>query len=340
VSLALRGKGGVSEATRARVVQAARTLGYQPLAGGSRHHQEPKTIGLMINPVHGGTQEANAFYDPVIAGIQSGCRNHHLNLMLATMPVDQHQYPLELPRIVTDRTCDGLVVVGAHLSKALADVLQAAPPAVLVDAYADEDPFDSVEIDNIGGARTAVDHLVSQGHRSIAILATEPQAYPSILGRRRGYEQVLAEAGLAPHYIDVEYWLQDAAAAAAIAYFKAHPEVSAVFCANDLVAVTLLQAARREGIAVPGRLSIVGFDDIDLARFVSPALTTMAVDKVGMGRIAVTLLAHRLESDLECVTQTFVRPTLVERETTRALEPVAEPAKPTAALSVDPLPAY
>ena len=68
----------------------------------------------------------------------------------------------------------------------------------------------------------------------------------------------------------MEYWLQEAAAATAVAYFKAHPEVSAVFCANDLVAVTLLQAARREGIAVPGRLSIVGFDDIDLARFVSP----------------------------------------------------------------------
>ncbi|MGD0018022.1 MAG: LacI family DNA-binding transcriptional regulator [Candidatus Limnocylindrales bacterium] len=336
VSLALRGKDGVSEATRRRVVEAARALGYQPLAGASRQHQKPMTIGLVINPVHGGTQEANRFYAPVIAGIQGSCRSHHMDLMLATMPVDQHQYPIELPRIVTNRTCDGLIVVGAHLSQATAEILRTAPPAVLVDAYAEDDPFDSVVMDNVGGARTMVEHLVSRGHRDIAILATEPQAYPSILERRRGYGQALTEAGLSPHYIDALYWQPESAAVAALAYLNAHPDVSAVFCANDLVAVALLQAARQAAISVPGRLSVVGFDDIDLAGFVSPALTTMAVDKVGMGRIAVTLLAHRLEIGKECVTQTFVRPTLVERETVRTLEPVAPPGEAAPALHLDP----
>ena len=193
-------------------------------------------------------------------------------------------------------------------------------------------------MDNVGGARTAVEHLVSLGHRNIAILATEPQAYPSILQRRRGYEQVLAEAGLTPHYIDALYWQPESAAMIAIAYLKAHPEVSAVFCANDLVAVALLQAAGQEGVQVPDRLSVVGYDNIDLAGFVHPALTTMAVDKVGMGRLAVTLLAHRLEFGKECVTRTFLRPTLVERETTRALEPAARPEEDAAALRADLMP--
>jgi LacI family transcriptional regulator len=332
VSLALRGKVGVSDATRARVVDAARKLGYRAVASGSRQHQKPITIGLVINPVHGGIQEANRFYAPVIAGIQANCRSRHMDLMLATMPVDQHQYPIELPRIVTNRTCDGLIVVGAHLSPATTAVFLAAPPAILVDAYADDNAFDSVVMDNIGGARIAVEHLVSRGHRNIAILATEPQAYPSILQRRRGYEQVIAEAGLTPHYIDALYWQPESAAVVAIAYLKAHPEVTAVFCANDLVAVALLQAVRQEGIEVPGRLSVMGYDDIDLAGFVHPALTTMAVDKVGMGRLAVTLLAHRLEFGKECVTQTLVRPTLVERETTRALEPAMRPDEGAAAL--------
>jgi len=339
VSLALRGKLGVSEATRTRVVDAARRLGYRPVTGGSRQHQKPITFGLVINPVHGGIQEANRFYAPVIAGIQASCRSHHVDLMLATMAVDQHQYPIELPRIVTNRTCDGLIVVGTHLSPATTAIFQAAPPAILVDAYADDDAFDSVVMDNVGGARIAVEHLVSLGHRNIAVLATEPQAYPSILQRRRGYEQVLAEAGLTPHYVDALYWQPESAAVVALAYLKAHPEVTAVFCANDLVAVALLQAARQEGIEVPNRLSVVGYDDIDLAGFVHPALTTMAVDKVGMGRLAVTLLAHRLEFGKECVTQTFVRPTLVERETTRAVEPAAQPEEGTAALRADPMPA-
>lgn len=317
VSLALRGEPGVSDATRQRVVEAARTLGYRSLAGASRKRQSPLTIGLVIKALHGDSPEANRFYAPVMAGIEESCRRHKMDLMLAMMPVDQHYYPIEVPRIVTDRTCDGLIVVGAHLSQATAEILQGAPPAVLVDAYSEDDAFDSVATDNVGGARTAVEHLVSLGHRNIAILATEPQAFPSILQRRRGYEQAIEEAGLDRHYIDAPYFPPESAAIAGVAYLKAHPEITAVFCANDAVAVALLQAARLADISVPGKVSVVGFDDIDLAGFISPALTTMAVDKVGMGRIAVTLLAHRLELGKECVTQTLVRPTLVERESTR-----------------------
>jgi DNA-binding LacI/PurR family transcriptional regulator len=324
VSLALRGKAGVSESTRSRVIDAARQLGYRPLAGLSRQHQKPLTIGLVINAFED-PQEANRFYAPVMAGIESSCRAHRMDLMFASMPVDQHYYPLEVPRIVTDRTCDGLIVVGAHLSQATAEILRAAPPVVLVDAYSEDETFDSVDSDNIGGARCAVEHLVTMGHREIAVLGTEPQAFPSILQRRRGYEQVIAEAGLIPHFINTPYWPPEAAASAGIEYLRANPQITAVFCANDAVAVALLQSARQAGIRVPDDLSVVGFDDIDLAGFVSPALTTMAVDKVGMGRIAVTLLAHRLEQGKECVTQTLVRPQLVERHSVRALVETAAP---------------
>ncbi len=318
VSLALRGKPGVSESTRSRVIEAARALGYHPLAGVSRQHQKPRTVGLVINAFED-PPEANRFYAPVIAGIEESCRSHNMDLMLATMPVDQHFYPLEVPRIVTDRTCDGLIVAAAHLSSATAEILRGAPPVVLVDAYSEDDLFDSVDTDNIGGARCAVEHLVAMGHREIAVLGTEPQAFPSILQRRRGYEQVIAEAGLIPHFIDTLYWKAEKAAAAGLEYLQANPGITAVFCANDAVAVALLQAARQAGIAIPDQVSVVGFDDIDLAAFVSPALTTMAVDKVGMGRIAVTLLSHRLDVDKECVTQTLIKPQLVERESVRSL---------------------
>ena len=339
VSLALRGKVGVSEATRERVVEAARTLGYRPISGISRQHQKPLTIGLVIKALHGDAPEANRFYAPVMAGIEESCRTHRMNLMLATMPVDQHYYPIDVPHIVTDRTCDGLIVVGAHLSQATAEILESAPPVVLVDAYAEDDTFDSVATDNVGGARCAVEHLVGKGHRQIAVLGTEAEAFPSILQRRRGYEQVIAEAGLLPHYIDTPYWPPETAGTMGVAYLRAHPEISAVFCANDAVAVALLQAARLAGIDVPGQISVVGFDDIDLAGFVSPPLTTMSVDKVGMGRIAVTLLAHRLELGKECVTQTLVRPTLVQRESVRQFAPIAVPKVADGSLRADPQPA-
>jgi LacI family transcriptional regulator len=149
----------------------------------------------------------------------------------------------------------------------------------------------------------------------------------------------MAEAGLARHYIDAPYWPPEEAAAVGISYLHSHPSTTAVFCANDAVAVALLMAARQAGIDIPGRVSIIGFDDIDLASFVSPGLTTMAVDKVGMGRIAVTLLAHRLEVGKECVTQTLVRPTLVLRESTSVVDSAARPEGSTPELQAQPLPA-
>jgi LacI family transcriptional regulator len=315
VSLALRGKQGVSEATRDRVAEVARSLGYRTPITVTRQLGKPLTIGLVIKTVQGDSPEANRFYAPVMAGIEENCRLHRMDLMLATMPVDAQYQPLEVPRIASDRTCDGLIIVGAHLPPTMAEILEQAPPAILVDAYAEDDAFDSVATDNVGGARAAVRYLIDRGHREIAILGTEPDAYPSITQRRRGYDQTMAEAGLTCRYLDAPYWHADSAAIAGVNYLRANPEVTAIFCANDAVGVALLQAMRQTGIQVPQQVSIIGFDDIDLAAFVSPALTTMSVDKVGMGRMAVTLLAHRLEvGQIGGVTQTLVRPQLVERE--------------------------
>lgn len=319
-SLALRGKVGVSDATRERVVEAARSLGYSPAARSSRQHHRPRTIGLVVKTIHDGSPEADHFYGPVIAGIEESCRAMGLNLMFSTMQVDQHSYPLEIPRIVSDHTCDGLVVVGAQLSEGSAAAFRTAPPCVLVDGYSTGDAFDSVTIDNVGGAGVATQHLLSLGRRNIAILGTEPDAFPSIVERRTGYERALAAEGLACHYIDAPYLEPDLAGEAGAAYLRAHPQIDAIFCSNDNVALSLVRSAREAGISVPGTLSVVGFDNIDAAGYVSPALTTMDVDKVGMGRIAVNVLLHRLEFEDECHTQTLVRPTLVERQSTSAVE--------------------
>jgi LacI family transcriptional regulator len=339
-SLALRGEPGVSGATRARVVDAARSLGYQSPVGVPRKRKKPLTVGLVIKAVDGDSPEANRFYAPVMAGIEESCRRHRMDLMLATMPVDRQYYPIEVPRIVTDRTCDGLIVVGAHLSQATADILGDAPPLVLVDAYSEDDTFDSVAADNVGGAERAVEYLVANGHREIAILGTEPGAFPSIQQRRRGYDQVVTEAGLAGHYIDTPYWPPESAAEVGVAYLVSHPEITALFCANDDVAVALMQAARQSGISVPDQVSVVGFDDIDLAGFVSPALTTMAVDKLGMGRIAVSLLSHRLELEKDCVTQTLVRPQLVARQSVRQIGPFATAERAYTVLTAGDQPAW
>jgi len=118
VSLALRGKPGVSEATRERVVEASRSLGYRPISGLSRHRHKPMTVTLVIRALHGDSPDANRFYGPVLAGIEERCRRLHIHLMLAIMPVDQHNHPIEIPHTVTDRFSDGLIFVGANFTPA------------------------------------------------------------------------------------------------------------------------------------------------------------------------------------------------------------------------------
>jgi DNA-binding LacI/PurR family transcriptional regulator len=326
VSLAIRGEPGVSRETRERVVDTARRLGYRGVSRSSSRRARQVTVGLIIKAPQGDAPEINRFYAPVMTGIEEICRIREVDLLFAALPVDRQYVPLEVPRLVTERSTDGLIVVGAHLSHGTTALLEDGPPAVLVDAYAEDVAFDSVFSDNVGGARAAMDQLISRGHREIALVGSEPDSFPSILQRRRGYEQAIAEAELKPHYVDVPHVPPEAAAAAALQYLGAHPEVTAAFCCNDAIAVALIQGAQRAGLDVPGAVSVVGYDDIDLARFVSPQLTTMAVDKLGMGRLAVTLLLHRLEFPEAAVIQALIRPRLIKRGSVRTIE-AAAPAR-------------
>jgi len=323
VSLSLHGKPGVSELTRSRVLEAARKLGYMPASSSSTRARDPVTITLVIRTLPEPRPAANVFYGPILSGIEERCRALNLRLMFATMPVDEHNHPLYIPPSVADRRTDGLIIVGTDFGPASATLLgDGKLPAVLVDGYSENDTLNSVDIDNIRGARTAVQYLIDRGHREIALVGTAPDAYPSVRERRVGYEQTLARAGLEPHYVDVPYYDHERAASAAVQYVYSHPEVTAIFCANDLVAITFVQLARSAGISIPDQVSVVGFDDIDLAGMIKPALTTMAVDKTGMGRLAVTLLLHQLEMEKSCATTTLVKPALVERETVRTLTPL------------------
>jgi LacI family transcriptional regulator len=312
-SLAIRGEPGVSAATRDHIVETARRMGYRTNSRAQARQTRPYIIGLLIKAPPGDAPEVNRFYAPVTTGVEELCRLRGLDLRLAAMPVDEDYHPLEVPRLVSEKTCDGLVVLGAQLSAGTAAMLAAGPPVVLVDAYAEDLAFDAVVSDNVGGARVAVEHLLARGHTAIALAGTRPDSFPSIIDRRRGYLAAVVEASLEPRLIDGSHADPEAAAAAAIVHLRDHPDTTAVFCANDEVACALLRLAATDGLDVPGRVSVVGFDDIDMARYITPGLTTLAVDKVGMGRLAVTLLLHRLEFADAAPVQAQLRPQLVER---------------------------
>jgi LacI family transcriptional regulator len=323
VSLVLRDKAGVGVETRQRVLDVARELGYVARRPAAAHSPSISTVGLILKADPGSLPQANKFYSDVVAGIEMACRRRQVNLLYASMTVDQDSHPLELPRLLLeDGAAGGLLLLGAFLDEALVPVVERrATPLVLVDSYALVDRYDSVVSDNFGGAYQAVTYLIERGHRHIGLVGGHPQAYPSIQERQAGYQRALKDHGIAGRYVAECHIVDtDEIVAATAALLQGSPQVTALFGANDDVTITAMDAARELGRRLPDDLSVVGYDDIDLAECLSPPLTTMQVDKLGMGRLAVELLINRIEHPEANLVRAAIRPRLVERGSVRAIQ--------------------
>jgi LacI family transcriptional regulator len=320
VSLVLRNKPGVGRETRQRVYDSARALGYIHTASNqARARRLPQVIGLIIKVRPDDLPATNSFYAPVLAGIEAVCRHTQVNLVYANLPVDPGNRPLEAPRLLLEQHVDGVLMVGMYLGAEIVHLLRSQNiPVVLVDAYAVSGHFDSVVTENYAGAYRAAMHLIEAGHRQIAIVGSSPQAYPSVLERRNGYLQALADAGLEPIFGDC-YLHPDEVPPVIPELFNAHPDLTGIVACNDDVAIAAIRAAQKTGKRVPEDLSVIGFDDIALSQHVAPPLTTMRVDMMGMGRLAAQLLLNRFEFPESGGVRAVICPNLVRRESVKSL---------------------
>lgn len=323
VSLVLRDRPGIPDKTRQRVIAAASALGYvkKPrvlMARSRQGHPKLSTLGLILKADYDVPPQANPFYSYVLAGIEQACRRNHVNLLYATMPVDGDNVPVEMPRLLTEDAVDGLLLVGALVGDALHELLRAKHvPVVLVDAYAEREGYDAVLSDNPRGAYHAMSYLIGRGHEHIALVGGHPNAYPSLQQRRDAYERALSAQGLTGRYFADTTTAGGDVTAATRELLDRYPQITALFGVNDEAAITAMHVAQSSGRRVPDDLSVVGFDDIDAARSMMPPLTTMRVDKVGMGRIAVQLLADRVEFPESETITTLLQPRLMERASVR-----------------------
>ena len=318
VSLVLRDKPGISAKTRQRVLDAAQALGYLYQASiQAQQRTAVNSIGLIIKSRRHDLIAANGFYTPVLAGIEEVCRRQQINLLYANLSVDDDNIPVAPPRLLTEPQTDGLLLVGMQLDAASVTFFaNQATPIVLVDGYAAGDPYDAVVTDNFAGAYQATTYLVRHGHRHIGILGSQPQAFPSIQERRAGYRAAMAENDLLPLFIDCAL-LRAPAQTASNELLRAHSDVTALFCCNDLVAIAAMETATALGRRVPQDLSIIGFDNVAAAQDLTPPLTTMRVDKMGMGRTAAQLLINRIDYPEAGKIKSIIRPSLIERHSVR-----------------------
>jgi LacI family transcriptional regulator len=314
----LNNRPNVLPETRAKVLDAANTLGYtvRGIKSLNGHTSvELSVIGMLTKKDTGMPIEINPFFSHVQYGVESECRAHNISLMYANVEVDDSNHPVQWPRMVTDRHVDGLILVGANIEELVGGIVRKLDkPIVLIDSYAPQYAFDSVLIDNAGGVESAVNHLMDQGHRDIGLVGWNPASPPDIHERRDGYLRALRARGVERTYIEVCRMTRNDGYAAAHRLLGRAPEVTAIIAANDDTAIGVLNAARDRRLLVPRDLSLVGFDDIDLASEIQPALTTVHVYKAWLGRLGVQHLLRRAQhADLPKIT-TIVVTRLIERE--------------------------
>lgn len=321
VSLVLRDKPGITDETRQRVIEAARKLGYRKLP--QTDLISPKHLKMvgMLNKTRGEDEpHTNQFYGPIIAGIDAACRQRQINLLYATVPVDEDNHPLEVPRMLMNDELDGLLLVGTFVNSTIMRLMEnRTVAAILIDAYAPGHNYDAVLTDNFHGAYEAVSYLVKCGHHHIGLVGSLPEAYPSILERRRGYLQALQDFGINQPYFADGHILSKEAVEVTLELLRQQPQITALFCCNDWIATRVIQAVPSIGRQVPKDLSIIGFDNIEMASHTIPGLTTMNVDKISMGRRAVDLLASRSEFPDSASVSVILRPTLVVRESVQKI---------------------
>jgi LacI family transcriptional regulator len=297
VSLVLRDRPGIGGDTRDRVLAAAQALGYaRRLPGVKREVADVRAVAILFRSrpqsPEDRSQAVNPFYSWVLTGMEATARARRMNLLYGTLGVDAANQVVDVPDHLLDQPLDGAIVVGTFVEDTVRALLGGRSyPVVQVDGPAQPQAFDVIASDNVGGAKAAVEHLIGHGHRTIGLITRYRDVTPNFNEREDGYLAAMAEAGCQPVVGRIS---EEDAADALAQVLDQEPDTTALFCVNDRFAIDSFKAATARGISVPGDLSIVGFDNTDHATSMQPGLTTMSVDKVGMGRHAILTLDYRL----------------------------------------------
>jgi LacI family transcriptional regulator len=300
VSRVFNGYDDVSAATRERVLAAARSLDYAPSAAArTLVRQRSQLIGVVLFTGLDHPDIGHPFFQDVLVGLKHGigAGGYDVLLFATERPESDgngaHSY---LGRARHHRV-DGVVWVGERDAPEVAKLVDADVPLVGVDLDVSGPRASYVSSDNVGGARLAVRHLHGLGHRRIATIAG-PEEHKPGGDRLVGFRAELQALGIErhPEYEQIGDWYTGSGERAMRTLLGLPEPPTAVFAASDLMAVGAMKAARDAGLDVPADLAVVGFDDIQLASLLHPALTTIHQDKVGLGRAAARALLEQIEN--------------------------------------------
>jgi DNA-binding LacI/PurR family transcriptional regulator len=313
VSRVLHDSPAVRPETRARVLEAMKQLDYRPnSAARALVTGRTRTLGVISFDT--------TLYGPAstVLGIERAAHEAGYFIIIVSLPSLTHDSVRSALDRLRDRGVDGIVVIAPQ--ETAADALRGLPPGVPVVA-AEAGPGDAIpvaEVDQLAGGRLATEHLLGLGHRTVAHIAG-PEDFMEAQQRVAGWREALTAAGLdAPDPL-VGDWSARAGYELGHQLLQRRPDVTAVFAANDPMALGLLRAMRERGLSAPEDVSVVGFDDVPEAEYFSPPLTSIRQDFDEIGRRSLALLLEHMQGDArKRPRRVVVDPELVVRQSTAA----------------------
>ncbi|NVD71253.1 LacI family transcriptional regulator [Duganella sp. BJB488] len=290
VSRALNGHASITDDTRKHILAVVKRMRYMPHVGArSLTTSFTNTIGVLLPDLYG------EFFSEMIRGIDGAARRRGLHLMVSSLHGDADEAALAI-RAMRGRV-DGLLVMSPHVDAAfLSDNLPEDLPIVLMNTAAGGTQYPSISVDNYSGAHAMVAHLIAGGYRRIAFLAG-PSGNFEAQERLRGYRAALSELapGAAEHVYEGDFSEQSGQAVGqALLEMDAGRRPDALFAANDMMAIGALLTLKQGGLRLPQDMALAGFDDIPIARYVSPALTTVRVPIADLGVRALESLVAKI----------------------------------------------
>jgi LacI family transcriptional regulator len=314
-SKVVRNASGASAATRARVLAAVDELGYRPSATARALRGRTYTIGVVLPDVR------NPFFADILDGFTEHLAGTDYQVLMASSH-DDETGEQRVTDAMIDRSMDGIVLIAPIATRARLEHVARTAPSVVVGRHGPASGYDVVADDDFAGAGLIVAHLAGLGHRKITHIEhheTDPVRLAEMPNARRadGYRQAMRAHGLSDH-IDVvsTTYNRDGGYRGTRQLLDRGDRPTAIFAGADIVAVGVLDALAEAGLAVPGEVSVAGYDDIMFARFGPVSLTTVDQEGHRIGVTAARLLLDRIADPGRATSQVTFSPTLVARRTT------------------------
>lgn len=312
----------VSRKTRERVLEAASKLDYHPnVTAGNFVRGITGNVGVVMPYIPGVHIFSPHYFSELLSGIGEVVVQEGRGLMLFFYnPEEDSEEGFD--KYFFDGRVDGCILLGTRRNdKALNRLYEKGRKFCLVNNYTDNKNISYVDADNVKGSWQAVKHLIGLGHRKIAFL-NGPMDFINSLDRLKGYEKALKEHGIK---VPGEYRMEGnygfkSGRTAGLKILKMKIKPTAVFVSNDRMAAGLLSCLMEKGISVPGDISLVGYDDADIATLVQPVLTTVKVPFFDMGRICAGRFLEVLKGERDSF-GTYVDTELAVRDSCRSIKP-------------------